>query len=94
MAEIIEFLGWNDIQLTSRAYNALKRDGVNTIPELEAKTICELRDLRNVGRGTVQNIIDALKAYHFEGKDEHQQELVCEHDDQRCIAWLNGAGGH
>jgi len=94
MAEIIEFLGFGETQLTTRAYNALKRADINTIPQLEAGTICDLKDMRNVGRGTVQNIIDCLKAYHLEedGTDEH--ELTCEHDDQSCIAWLEGKNGH
>lgn len=46
-----------------RAYNTLKRMGVNTIPELESKCACEIRDQRNVGKLTVDNILAALKAY-------------------------------
>jgi DNA-directed RNA polymerase alpha subunit len=86
--EYLDFLQWNDTaNLTMRAYNALKRDDVNTVKELEAKTICELRDYRNVGRGTVANILAALKEYNG-------HELTCEHDNQSCIAWLEGKKGH
>jgi len=86
--EIIDFLQWNDnVNLTMRAYNALKRDDVHTVQDLEAKVICDLRDYRNVGMHTVANILAALKDYNG-------HELTCEHDDQSCIKWLDGKKGH
>ena len=86
--EIIEFLGWNDnVNLTTRAYNALKRESIHTIQDLESKVICDLREIRNVGMGTVKNILAALKEYNG-------HELTCDHDDQSCMKWLNGEKRH
>lgn len=86
--EYIERLDFgSDYSLNHRAYNALKRDGVNTVKQLEAKVICDLRDYRNVGRQTVKVIVAALKLYNG-------HELTCDHDDQSCIKWLDGKKGH
>src|ERR1041384_7243564 len=82
--EYIERLDFGDDKaLNVRAYNALKRDDVNTVKQLEAKVICDLRDYRNVGMATVRVIVSALKAYNG-------HELTCDHDDQSCIKWLDG----
>lgn len=63
--ESIWLLGWNDNHnLNSRALNTLVRMGVNTVPELESKCACEIRDQRNVGKLTVDNILAALKDYN------------------------------
>lgn len=86
--EVIERLDFGDDRaLNVRAYNALKRDDVNTVSELEAKVICELRDYRSVGMKTVKVILIALKKYNG-------HELTCDHDDQSCMKWLNGEKGH
>lgn len=63
--EYIEFLDFNDDHnLNTRAYNSLKRMGVNTVPELEALCKCDLDDARNVGEKTVAVILAALKDYN------------------------------
>jgi hypothetical protein len=86
--EYIERLNFGDDHaLNVRAYNALKRDDVNTVKQLEAKVICELRDYRNVGIRTVKVILIALKTYNG-------HELTCDHDDQSCIKWLNSEKGN
>ena len=47
-----------ELQLSVRSYNCLKREGVNTVGELVQKTEAELMDIRNFG----QKSIDEVKA--------------------------------
>jgi DNA-directed RNA polymerase alpha subunit len=53
-----------NMNLTVRAYNSLKRYGIHTTTELKTWCRCDLMDMRNIGIVTVQEIIDALKAYN------------------------------
>ena len=53
MAIVIE-----DLNLSVRSYNCLKREGVNTVGELVQKSEAELMDIRNFG----QKSIDEVKA--------------------------------
>jgi DNA-directed RNA polymerase subunit alpha len=47
-----------DLNLSVRSYNCLKREGVNTVGDLVQKTEAELMDIRNFG----QKSIDEVKA--------------------------------
>jgi len=47
-----------DLNLSVRSYNCLKREGINTVGELVQKTEAELMDIRNFG----QKSIDEVKA--------------------------------
>ena len=56
-----------DLQLSIRAYNALKRAGIDTIEELRAWDDEALLNLRNVGRALVSEIHRKLKHYGGDG---------------------------
>ena len=47
-----------DLNLSVRSYNCLKREGINTVGELVEKSEAELMDIRNFG----QKSIDEVKA--------------------------------
>jgi DNA-directed RNA polymerase subunit alpha len=49
-----------DLELNMRAYNALTREGVTTIGQLLAMTEAQICGIRNVGIGTIDNIVAAL----------------------------------
>jgi len=46
----------DDLDLTVRAYNCLKRDGVHTVGEVVARTESDLRDIRNLGQKSIEEV--------------------------------------
>lgn len=55
-----------NLNLTVRSYNSLKRYGVNTTTKLKTWCRCDLLDMRNFGIVSAQEVIDALKEYSGE----------------------------
>jgi DNA-directed RNA polymerase alpha subunit len=51
-----DFLPIEELNLSVRGYNVLKREGVNTVGELCAKTRDDLYDMRNMGVKAVDQI--------------------------------------
>lgn len=51
-----------DLNLAIRAYNCLKRAGVNTLEDLTNMTWGELRAVRNLGRGGAEHVEQILKS--------------------------------
>ena len=58
-----------ELNLTVRPLNVLKRSGIKTIEDLCKKTEMELQKVRNMGRHSLEEIIEAL--------DEHGLHLKC-----------------
>jgi DNA-directed RNA polymerase subunit alpha len=63
-----------DLELTVRSYNCLKREGVDTIGQLATMTEEELMNIRNLGMKSVDEIRSKLLEYGYaldsEGSDE------------------------
>ncbi len=63
-----------DLELTVRSYNCLKREGVDTIGQLATMTEEELMNIRNLGMKSVDEIRSKLLEYGYalesEGGDE------------------------
>ena len=51
------------LDLSVRAYNALKRSGLNTVGEVVRKG-SQVKKLRNCGQRTYQEIVEALEKHH------------------------------
>ena len=51
-----------DLGLSARAYNCLYRGGIRTVRQLSAMTEADLLALRNMGRHTLQEITERLRA--------------------------------
>jgi DNA-directed RNA polymerase subunit alpha len=51
----------DDLELTVRSYNCLKRANINTVAELTNKTYSELSKVRNLGRKSLDEIVDKLR---------------------------------
>ncbi|MDK6900665.1 DNA-directed RNA polymerase subunit alpha C-terminal domain-containing protein, partial [Streptococcus agalactiae] len=45
-----------DLDLQSRSYNALKREGIHTVGELVARSEADLLDIRNFGAKSIEEI--------------------------------------
>ncbi|MGH2573919.1 MAG: DNA-directed RNA polymerase subunit alpha [Actinomycetota bacterium] len=49
-----------DLNLTVRSYNCLKREGINTVGELVEKSEAELMDIRNFGQKSIEEVKSKL----------------------------------
>jgi DNA-directed RNA polymerase subunit alpha len=51
----------DELELSVRSYNCLKRAGINTVAELCAKTPEEMMKVRNLGRKSLEEVLEKLK---------------------------------
>ena len=58
-----------DLDLTVRSYNCLKREGVHTVGELVARTESDLLDIRNFGQKSIDEVKVKLHALGLSLKD-------------------------
>jgi DNA-directed RNA polymerase subunit alpha len=54
--EGVKALPIEELQLSVRSYNCLKREGVNTVGELMQKSEAELTDIRNFGQKSIEEV--------------------------------------
>ena len=50
----------DELELSVRSYNCLKRAGINTVQELCAKTSAEMMKVRNLGRKSLDEVLGKL----------------------------------
>ena len=50
-----------DLELTVRSYNCLKRAGIATVEDLTQKTEDEMAHVRNLGKKSLQEIKDKIQ---------------------------------
>ena len=60
----------DDLDLSVRAYNCLKRAGVNTLGDLTEKTELEMMKIRNLGKKSLKEVIDKIKEMGLKFRDE------------------------
>ena len=66
-----------DLDLSMRSYNCLKRHGINTVIELVHETPEELLNIRNLGKSSLEEIEDRLAEYDYSLKEsEATEELI------------------
>ena len=58
-----------DLDLTVRSYNCLKREGINTVSELIALSEDQLMNIRNIGSKSVDEVRDKLTSMGLKFKD-------------------------
>ncbi len=51
----------DDLDFSVRAYNCLKRAGVNTLGDLTSKSEVEMMKIRNLGKKSLKEVIDKIK---------------------------------
>ena len=51
----------DELELSVRSYNCLKRAGINTVEELYSKTPGEMMKVRNLGRKSLEEVLGKLK---------------------------------
>lgn len=65
VGENIDVLG-----LSTRAYNGLNRSGINTLDKLSGMTYDDFMKIRNLGRHTLEEILERAHAYGINFKWE------------------------
>ena len=60
----------DDLDLSVRSYNCLKRAGVNTVSDLVSKTEEEMMKVRNLGRKSLEEVVQKLESMGLSLKKE------------------------
>jgi DNA-directed RNA polymerase subunit alpha len=58
-----------ELNLTQRSYNCLKREGIHTVGELTARSEADLMDIRNFGQKSITEVKEKLQELGFSLKD-------------------------
>ena len=64
----VEVMSIDELELSVRSYNCLKRAGNNTVAELIKKTPDEMMKVRNLGRKSLEEVLEKLKDLGLELK--------------------------
>ncbi len=71
-----------NINLSVRSYNCLKRAGIQTIQELTSKTHSEVEHIKNLGRKSLREIQRRLIEYGLTFKDEDNANVSSNNDEE------------
>ncbi len=59
-----------ELDLSVRAYNCLKRDAIHTLQDLTSKTGSEMMKIRNLGKKSLKEVMDKVKDMGLSFRDE------------------------
>ena len=59
----------DELELSVRSYNCLKRAGINTVEELTTKTPDEMMKVRNLGKKSLDEVLEKLKELNLHLRD-------------------------
>ena len=59
-----------DMELSVRSYNCLKRANIHTIEDLTKKTIDDMLKVRNLGKKSLDEVIQKLQGYGLSLKEQ------------------------
>jgi DNA-directed RNA polymerase subunit alpha len=59
----------DELELSVRSYNCLKRAGINTVEELTNKTPDEMMKVRNLGKKSLDEVLEKLKELNLHLRD-------------------------
>ena len=62
-----------DLDFSVRSYNCLKRAGINTVEDLISKTEEDMMKVRNLGRKSLEEVINKLVALGLSLSEEEEQ---------------------
>lgn len=60
----------DELDFSVRAYNCLKRAGINTLGDLTEKTELEMMKIRNLGKKSLKEVMDKIKELGLKFRDE------------------------
>ncbi|MBP5775163.1 MAG: DNA-directed RNA polymerase subunit alpha, partial [Clostridiales bacterium] len=62
----------DELELSVRSYNCLKRAGINTVGELVNKTAEDMMKVRNLGRKSLDEVLAKLKELGLSLKESEE----------------------
>ena len=62
----------DELEISVRSYNCLKRAGINTVEELTNKTAEDMMKVRNLGRKSLEEVLAKLEELHLELKSSEE----------------------
>jgi DNA-directed RNA polymerase subunit alpha len=62
-----------ELDLSVRSYNCLKRAGINTVEDLTNKTEADMMKVRNLGRKSLDEVVQKLKTLGLTLKPTDEQ---------------------
>ena len=65
-----------DLELSVRAFNCLKRANINSISELLIKSENDLLNIKNFGKKSADEVIERLKAFGLDLKPNPEEEII------------------
>ena len=71
-----------ELDLSVRSYNCLKRAGINTVGELTQKTSEEMMRVRNLGRKSLKEVIQKLHEIGWELRHSFDSDYLDNEDDE------------
>ena len=60
----------DDMELSVRSYNCLKRAGINTIEDLTKRSKDDMLKVRNLGKKSLDEVIQKLESYGLHLKEQ------------------------
>lgn len=69
-------MGIEELDLSVRSYNSLKRVGINTIEDLTYKSYEEIRKIYNLGKKSFEEIVEKLNSMGIELRDEEDADYI------------------
>ena len=64
----------DELELSVRSYNCLKRAGINTVQELCSKTPEDMMKVRNLGRKSLEEVLAKLKELNLSLTEKEEQQ--------------------
>jgi DNA-directed RNA polymerase subunit alpha len=61
-----------ELDLSVRSFNCLKRAGINTVADLTTKTEEDMMKVRNLGRKSLEEVIQKLQSLGFDLRKEEE----------------------
>ena len=60
----------DDMEFSVRAYNCLKRSGINTMQDLVNRKESDMMKIRNLGKKSLKEVLDKVKAMGLSFKND------------------------
>ena len=69
-----------ELDLSVRSYNCLKRAGINTVKDLSEKTYEDMLEVRNLGKKSLEEVIQKLASLGLALKESKPKGYKCFRD--------------
>jgi len=83
-----------ELDLSVRSYNCLKRAGINTVGELAQKTAEEMMRVRNLGRKSLKEVIQKLHEIGLDLRHSYEGDFDMDDDNEHDDAILDSEEGY